>query len=138
MPLARNESSFSFFSARLACCALQSPSSGLARSVVFTPLTCLRMEPRAVVPSLFGAENHRCSVSGCVLSQSYLSVVVRLEDRCFPPPSPHLLFFFKEKHTHLPELGVLLTAEQCDGCARASFHQNIKPWGWLLPFILVI
>lgn len=51
-------------------------------------------------------------------------------------------FFFsntvKEKHTHLPELGVLLTAEQSDGCARISFHQNLKPWGWLLPFIPVI
>lgn len=42
-------------------------------------------------------------------------------------------FFFiflntvKEKHTHLVEMGALLTAKQHDGCARASFHQNIKP-----------
>lgn len=72
--------------------------------------------------------NHRSCVPGCTLSQSYIYVVVGLEDRCFFRP---LLAFFlntvKEKHTHLPELGVLLTAEQCDGCARASFHQNIKP-----------
>lgn len=46
-----------------------------------------------------------------------------------PRPPPFLFFFntVKEKHTHLPELGVLLTTEQCDGYARASFHQNIKP-----------
>ena len=34
--------------------------------------------------------NHRSCVSGCVLSQSYIYVVVQLEDRCFSPP---LLFF---------------------------------------------
>lgn len=130
MLLARNAPSFSL-SACLACCALQSPRSVLG----FTPRTRLQMEPGPPCLEL----NHRSCVSDCVLSQSYIYVVVRLEDRCFLL-SP-LLFFFntiKEKHTHLPELGVLSTAERCDGCARASFHQNIKPWGWLLPFILVI
>lgn len=72
------------------------------------------------------------SAWSCALYQSYVCVVVRLENRCLPL-LPALFFFIiflntvKEKHTHLVEMGALLTAKQHDGCARASFHQNIKP-----------
>lgn len=92
----------------------------LAHSAGFTPFPSLQTELGALVPSSRG--------SGCVSSQSYICGVLRLEGSCF---ASFPVFFppktVKEKHTHLPELGVLLTAEQSDGCARTSFHQNLKP-----------
>lgn len=100
----------------------------LAHSAGFTPLPCLQTELGALVPS-----SH---VSGCVSSQSYICVVVRLENSCFSSFPAFFPNTVKEKHTHLPELGVLLTAEQSDGCARTSFHQNLKPRGCLLPLFL--
>lgn len=113
MLLARNESSFSL-SFYLSCCALQSPRSAC---------TQCRLHPTPVPSDRAGCT---CALISCIrlclISKLHLCSV-RLEDRCF---SSFPAFFFsntvKEKHTHLLELGVLLTAEQSDGCARILFH----------------